>query len=70
MNQTTSSVTASPVPDKQRLNFWPKYFGKIPQWMLREPRTFAWMEIACAKPTTADTGIITRSATTVCLNRT
>ncbi|CAA2950578.1 Uncharacterised protein [Enterobacter cloacae] len=41
MNQITSSATASPVPDRQRLNFWPKHFGKIPQWMLLEPRAFA-----------------------------
>ncbi|MCK7359386.1 antirestriction protein [Enterobacter roggenkampii] len=47
MNQTTSPVTASPVPDRQRLNFWPKHFGKIPQWMLLEPRAFAWMDRLC-----------------------
>ena len=41
MNQITSSATTSPVPDRQRLNFWPKHFGKIPQWMLLEPRAFA-----------------------------
>ncbi|MFM2568435.1 antirestriction protein [Enterobacter sp. DN] len=47
MNQITSPVTASPVPDRQRLNFWPKHFGKISQWMLLEPRAFAWMDRLC-----------------------
>lgn len=47
MNQTTSSLIAVSVPDAQRLNFWPKHFGKIPQWMLLEPRAFAWMDRLC-----------------------
>lgn len=47
MNQNTSLVTATSVPDRQRLNFWPKHFGKIPQWMLLEPSAFAWMERLC-----------------------
>ena len=47
MNQNTSPVTASSVPEKQRINFWPKHFGKIPQWMLLEHRAFAWMDRLC-----------------------
>lgn len=47
MDQITSLITASLLPDRQRLNFWPKYFGKIPQWMLLEPRAFAWMDRLC-----------------------
>lgn len=47
MDQITSLITASLVPDRQRLNFWPKHFGKIPQWMLLEPRAFAWMDRLC-----------------------
>lgn len=47
MDQITSYITASHVPDRQRINFWPKHFGKIPQWMLLEPRAFAWMDRLC-----------------------
>lgn len=47
MDQITSLITASLVPDRRRLNFWPKHFGKIPQWMLLEPRAFAWMDRLC-----------------------
>ncbi|EPX2207202.1 antirestriction protein, partial [Escherichia coli] len=45
-NSTTSSVSvtaasgndqpqlvATPVPDEQRISFWPQHFGLIPQWV-------------------------------------
>lgn len=41
-------ITATPVADAQRLAFWPQHFGTIPQWILLEPRIFAWMDRLCA----------------------
>ncbi|MDN4239091.1 antirestriction protein, partial [Citrobacter freundii] len=41
-NEPQFDLTATPVPDEQRLDFWPLYFGTIPQWITLEPRIFAW----------------------------
>ncbi|EEF6877351.1 antirestriction protein [Salmonella enterica] len=43
-----TGITASVVPDRQRLSFWPTHFGSIPQWIILEPRIFAWMDRFCA----------------------
>ena len=43
-----SLITADLVSDEMRLQFWPEHFGKIPQWMLLEPRAFAWMDRLCS----------------------
>jgi len=40
-NEPQFELTATPVPDEQRLDFWPLYFGAIPQWITLEPRIFA-----------------------------
>ncbi|ENT2394313.1 antirestriction protein, partial [Escherichia coli] len=40
-------LTVTPVPDEQRIDFWPQYFGAIPQWLLLEPHIFAWMDRFC-----------------------
>lgn len=40
-------ITATLLPDTQRLHFWPQHFGGIPQWILLEPRIFAWMDRLC-----------------------
>lgn len=40
-------ITATLLPDAQRLHFWPQHFGDIPQWILLEPRIFAWMDRLC-----------------------
>lgn len=40
-------VTATPVDDEDRVAFWPHHFGSIPQWMMLEPRIFAWMDRLC-----------------------
>lgn len=32
-NEPQFDLTATPVPDEQRLDFWPLYFGTIPQWI-------------------------------------
>lgn len=37
-------IIATAIADTQRLTFWPKHFGTIPQWILLEPRIFAWMD--------------------------
>lgn len=46
-NEPLFDLTATPVPDEQRLDFWPLYFGDIPQWISLEPRIFARMERFC-----------------------
>lgn len=43
------ALTATVVPDEQRLRFWPQYFGAIPQWVLLEPRIFAWLDRLCTE---------------------
>lgn len=42
-------ITATSVPDEQRLDFWPRYFGTVPQWILLEPRIFARLDKLCAE---------------------
>lgn len=39
-NQPEFELTVTPVPDEQRIDFWPQYFGAIPQWLLTEPHIF------------------------------
>ncbi|EOZ7463117.1 antirestriction protein [Enterobacter hormaechei] len=43
-----SVIIATSVPDEHRVVFWPQHFGSIPQWILLEPRIFAWMDRLCA----------------------
>ena len=43
-----TAITASVVPDKLRIGFWPQHFGSIPHWITLEPRIFAWMDRLCA----------------------
>lgn len=38
------TLTVTPVPDEQRVEFWPQHFGNIPQWITLEPQVFAWMD--------------------------
>lgn len=47
-NEPQLILTATPVPDEQRIDFWPQHFGTIPQWITLEPRIFAWMNRFCA----------------------
>lgn len=42
-----ATITASHLPDEQRIAFWPQYFGTVPQWILLEPQLFAWMDRLC-----------------------
>lgn len=41
------ALTATPVPDEQRVEFWPQHFANIPQWITLEPQVFAWMDRFC-----------------------
>ena len=40
-------LIATVVADEQRIHFWPQHFGTIPQWIMLEPRIFAWMDRFC-----------------------
>ncbi|AEG95468.1 TPA: antirestriction protein [Klebsiella aerogenes] len=40
-------IVCTPVPDEQRVAFWPGHFGSIPQWIILEPTVFAWMDRFC-----------------------
>ncbi|MDE9625201.1 antirestriction protein [Citrobacter portucalensis] len=40
-------ITATSLPDAQRLHFWPQHFAGIPQWILLEHRIFAGMDRLC-----------------------
>ncbi|TNV19533.1 antirestriction protein [Buttiauxella sp. B2] len=40
-------IATSLVPDEQRTGFWPQHFGRIPQWIVLEPRIFGWMDRFC-----------------------
>lgn len=41
-------ITAMSVPDEKRPDVWPRHFRSVPQWILPEPRIFAWMNRLCA----------------------
>lgn len=47
-NESDFEMTVTQVPDEQRIHFWPKHFGCIPQWITLEPRIFGWLERFCA----------------------
>ena len=51
-------LVATPVPDEQRISFWPQHFGLIPQWVTLEPRVSAGWTV-CAKTTAVVSGICT-----------
>ncbi|HGY4225331.1 TPA: antirestriction protein [Citrobacter amalonaticus] len=45
--ENTNTLTATLLPDEQRIDFWPQYFGNIPQWITLEPHIFTWMDRFC-----------------------
>ena len=51
-------LVATPVPDEQRISFWPQHFGLIPQWVTLEPRVSAGWTVF-AKTTAVVSGICT-----------
>ncbi len=46
-SQMANAITASLVPDEQRLDFWPLHFGRIPQWIFIETHIFGWIDRFC-----------------------
>lgn len=46
--ENATPLTATLLPDEQRVDFWPQYFGAIQQWITLEPHIFAWMDRFCA----------------------
>ncbi|KEY59860.1 antirestriction protein [Serratia sp. DD3] len=47
VSPTPQRVTATVVPNRQRLRFWPQHFGNIPQWLILEPHAFGWLDRLC-----------------------
>lgn len=43
----TNTLTATAVPNRQRLRFWPQHFGNVPQWLILEPHVFGWLDRLC-----------------------
>lgn len=31
--------------DEQRIDFWPRQFGQVRQWVFLEPQVFAWLDL-------------------------
>jgi hypothetical protein len=60
-NQPEFELTVTPVPDEQRIDFWPQYFGAIPQW-LPWSRIFSPGWTASVRPTAVVSGRSTPSA--------
>lgn len=42
-----AAISVTVVTDEQRAHFWPQHFGDIQQWILLEPRIFAWLDRLC-----------------------
>lgn len=57
--QHMSAIVCTPVPDEQRIGFWPQHFGAIPQWITLEPRTLAGWTVS-AKTTVGASGSFIR----------
>jgi hypothetical protein len=47
VTEPVTTLTVTPVADEDRIDFWPQHFGNIPQWIMLEPRIFAWMDRLC-----------------------
>ena len=54
-NQPEFELTVTPVPDEQRLDFWPQHFGTIPQWLLRSRISSPGWSVS-VRPTAAVSG--------------
>lgn len=40
-----TAITATLVPDEERVAFWGRHFGKVRQWVFLEPQVFAWLDL-------------------------
>jgi len=38
-------ITATLVPDEERVAFWGRHFGKVRQWVFLEPQVFSWLDL-------------------------
>lgn len=47
LTETLPEIQVHCMPDARRGNFWPQYFGDIPQWISLEPVIFGWMDQLC-----------------------
>lgn len=41
----TTSITVTTLIDEQRIDFWPRHFGQVRQWVFLEPQVFAWLDL-------------------------
>lgn len=39
------AITATQVPDEERIAFWGRRFGHVRQWVHLEPQVFAWLDL-------------------------
>lgn len=40
-----TTITATTLADEQRIDFWPRHFGQVRQWIFLEPQVFAWLDL-------------------------
>lgn len=40
-----TTITATLVPDEERVAFWGRYFGQVRQWVFLEPQVFSWLDL-------------------------
>ncbi|HGT9762879.1 TPA: antirestriction protein [Escherichia coli] len=40
-----ATITVTTLHDEQRINFWPRYFGNVHQWVFLEPQVFSWLDL-------------------------
>lgn len=41
----TTTITVTTLTDEQRIDFWPRHFGQVRQWVFLEPQVFAWLDL-------------------------
>ncbi|ECE4235546.1 antirestriction protein [Salmonella enterica] len=45
ITHSSHAVIATTLSDEERINFWPRYFGNVRQWVFLEPQVFAWLDL-------------------------
>lgn len=40
-----TAITATLVPDEERVAFWGRHFGQVRQWVFLEPQVFSWLDL-------------------------
>lgn len=46
-DNTPPVLTATQVPNEQRIHFWLQHFGNIPHWLQIESPIFSWLDLLC-----------------------